>query len=142
MNQEEEEQGPSIPRPWYYRSEYMLPMLVFWPSGAILVLRSPWNNNTMLGGLAWAVMIIGAVMALRWIQAGSYQPLATFYVPGILLTLVTQVQWAAYRKLMETDDPGAESELAELDDDESQDRPPRPSARRRRKNPRTGRSKG
>ena len=116
----------------------MLPMLLFWPAGAILVIRSPWNNNTMVGGAAWAVMIVGAFMGFKWLQAGIYQPIVTFFLPGFLLTIVTQVQWARYRHEMASDkepsqDPSGESSLP--------DKPPRPTARRRRRNPRTGRSK-
>ena len=137
--QEEEPQEPSFPRPWYYRPEYMLPMLIFWPAGSILVIRSPWNNNTMVGGAAWAVLIVGAVMGFKWLQVGAYQPIATFYLPGALLTIVTQVQWAAYRSQMAKNDavPVLESE-----ESDSPEKPPRPTARRRRRNPRTGRSKG
>ena len=137
--QEEEPQEPSFPRPWYYRSEYMLPMLIFWPAGAILVLRSPWNSNVILGGLAWAVIIVGAVLGFRWLMDQNYQPIMTFYVPGFLLTVFTQVQWTRYRHEM------AGADVAERQgsgESSSPDRPPRPSARKRRRNPRAGRSKG
>ena len=136
--QEEEPQGPSFPRPWYYRPEYMVPMFIFWPAGAILALRSPWNNNTMVGGAAWAVMIVGAVMGFKWLQAGSYQPIMTFYVPGILLTIVTQVQWTRYRHEMAGSlaVSGQESEGKS-----ATEKPPRPTARRRRRISRAGRSK-
>ena len=93
----------------------------------------------MLGGVAWAVIIVGAFAAFKWLQAGSYQPIMTFYVPGVLLTLVTQVQWAAYRHRMSTD--SAVSGDESLDGVSEQPRAPRPSARRRRRNPRAGRSK-
>ena len=136
--QEEEPQGPSFPRPWYYRPEYMVPMFIFWPAGAILALRSPWNNNTMVGGAAWAVMIVGAVMGFKWLQAGSYQPIMTFYVPGILLTIVTQVQWTRYRHEMAGSlaVSGQESEGKS-----ATEKPPRTTARRRRRISRAGRSK-
>ena len=92
----------------------------------------------MVGGAAWAVMIVGAFMAFKWIQAGAYQPIATFYLPGVLLTIVTQVQWAAYRKQMsEEDASGGQSSV----ESSFPDKPPRPSARKRRKTPRAGRSK-
>ncbi len=136
--QEEELQGPSYPRPWYYRPEYMIPMFVFWPAGALLALRSPWNSNVLLGGVAWAVMIVGAFAGFKWLQAGSYQPIMTFYVPGVLLTIVTQVQWKRYRIEMAGDDAAADHESEESREPEG---PPRPSARRRRRNPRAGRSK-
>ncbi len=138
MQEEEEPQGPSYPRPWYYRPEYMIPMFVFWPAGALLALRSPWNSNVLLGGVAWAVMIVGAFAGFKWLQAGSYQPIMTFYVPGVLLTIVTQVQWKRYRIEMAGDDAAADQESEESREPEG---PPRPSARRRRRNPRAGRSK-
>lgn len=137
--QEEESQGPSFPRPWYYRPEYMVPMLAFWPSGALLIIRSPWNSNTMVGGLAWAVIIVGGVLGVRWVMDGVYQPLVTFYVPGFLLTLITQVQWTAYRSQMAKKYPAP---VAELEDSGPPENPPRPSARRRRRSSRTGRSRG
>ena len=135
--QEEEPQGPSVPKPWYYRPEFMIPMFVFWPSGALLAIRSPWNANVMFGGVAWAFIIVFGVLGVRWLVNGVYQPIMTFYVPGVLLTVITQVQWAAYRKRMaekeELPGPAAE-ELVESS-------PPRPSARRRRRSPRTGRTR-
>ena len=139
MTPEEETEGPSFPRPWYYRAEYMIPMLVFWPAGALLVLRSPWNNNVILGGVAWALIIVGAVLGFRWLMDENLQPIMTFYVPGFLLTIVTQVQWTAYRHKMTSGDRASEN--ASVDEVSEQIRAPRPSARRRRKNPRTHRSK-
>ena len=137
MTPEEESQGPSFPKPWYYRPEFMIPMFIFWPSGALLAIRSPWNSNVMLGGVAWAFMIVGAFAGFKWLQAGSYQPIATFYFPGILLTIVTQVQWTVYRNRMAEEDSSPDLDPAEPQDSN----PPRPSARRRRRNPRTGRTK-
>ena len=132
--QEEEEQGPSYPKPWYYRPEYMIPMFIFWPSGSLLAIRSPWNSNVMLGGIAWAFIIVLGILGVRWLNDGVYQPLMLFHVPGILLTVVTQVQWASYKKQMRDDVAKTEEEV-ELDETS----PPRPSARRRRRNPRAGR---
>ena len=135
--EEQEPEGPSFPKPWYYRPEYMIPMFIFWPAGALLAIRSPWNTNVMLGGVAWAFVIVGGVLGVRWINAEEYQPIMTFYVPGILLTIITQVQWAAYRKRMAGKDEPPNLESAEL----AESSPPRPSARRRRRNPRPGRSR-
>ncbi len=135
MTPEKDTQEPSFPRPWYSRPEYMIPMFVFWPAGALLALRSPWNSNVLLGGVAWAVMIVGAFAGFKWLQAGSYQPIMTFYVPGVLLTVITQVQWAAYKKRMAEEAGSLDEEPAELEASS----PPRTSARRRRRNPRTGR---
>lgn len=128
--QEEEEQRPSYPKPWYYRPEFMLPMLIFWPSGSLLIIRSPWNSNVMLGGVAWAFMIVFGILGVRWMVDGVYQPIMTFYVPGVLLTLITQVQWAAYKKRMTEEEGSSEEEPVELEASS----PRRPSARRRRRN--------
>ena len=133
--QEEEPQGPSYPRPWYYRPEYMIPMFIFWPSGALLAIRSPWNSNVMFGGVAWMFIIVFGVLGVRWLNDGIYQPIMTFYVPGVLLTIITQVQWATYKKRMAENEESSDGKPAELE----QSSPPRPSARRRRRNPRTGR---
>ena len=129
----EEDQGPSFPKPWYYRPEFMIPMFILWPSGSLLAIRSPWNTNVIFGGVAWAFLIVGGVMAVRWLSDGIYQPIFTFYVPGLLLTLVTQVQWTVYRQRMADDGEPAVRKAPELEDRIL----PRPSARKRRRNPRT-----
>ena len=87
----------------------------------------------MLGGIAWAFIIVLGILGVRWLNDGVYQPLMLFHVPGILLTVVTQVQWASYKKQMR-DDVAKPEEEVELDETS----PPRPSARRRRRNPRAG----
>jgi hypothetical protein len=139
---QEEPQGPSYPKPWYYRPEYMLPMFIMWPAGSLLAIRSPWNENVMLGGVAWAFIIVLGVLGVRWLNDGIYQPIMLFHVPGILLTLVTQVQWTAYKKQMaELDKTSGLQESQELEEPEDTFRP-RPSARRRRRTPRIPRSKG
>ena len=113
----------------------MLPMLIFWPAGSLLTIRSPWNENVMLGGIAWAFIIVLGVLGVRWMNDGVYQPIMLFHVPGILLTVVTQVQWAAYKKQMADAYASSAEESAELEDMSQ----PRPSARRRRRSPRTHR---
>ena len=135
--EEEEPQGPSYPKPWYYRPEFMIPMFIFWPSGAILAIRSPWNSNVMLGGVAWAFIFVFGILGVRWLNDGVYQPIMTFYVPGVVLTIITQVQWAAYRKKMAEDEEPSGEPSEEIKETSR----PRPSARRRRRNPRTGRTR-
>ena len=135
--QEGKEQVPSYPRPWYYRPEYMIPMFIFWPSGALLAIRSPWNTNVMFGGVAWMFIIVFGILGIRWLSDGIYQPIVTFYVPGVLLTLITQVQWAAHQKRMVGSQNEGLSDEDPVEIDTSS--PPRPSARRRRRPPRTGR---
>lgn len=105
-------------------------MLIFWPSGSLLIIRSPWNSNVMLGGVAWAFIIVFGILGVRWMVDGVYQPIMTFYVPGVLLTLITQVQWAAYKKRMTEEEGSSEEEPVELEASS----PRRPSARRRRRN--------
>ncbi len=102
-----------------------------------MAIRSPWNSNVMLGGVAWAFIFVFGILGVRWLNDGVYQPIMTFYVPGVLLTIITQVQWAAYRKKMaeHEEPPGEPSEEIE------ETSRPRPSARRRRRNPRTGRTR-
>ncbi len=135
--QEEEEQGPSYPKPWYYRLEFMVPMLIFWPSGSLLIIRSPWNSNVMFGGVAWAFIIVFGVLGVRWLNDGVYQPIMTFYVPGVVLTIITQVQWEGYRKRMAEKEQASGQET----DESANSSPPLPSARRRRRNPRAGRTR-
>ena len=125
---------PSYPKPWYYRPEYMLPMFIFWPAGSLLAIRAPWNDNVMVGGIAWAFIIVLGVLGVRWMNDGVYQPIMLFHVPGILLTIITQVQWTAYKKQMEGVDGGSEQEVED-------NFRPRPSARRRRSNHRNPRSR-
>lgn len=91
----------------------------------------------MLGGIAWAFIIVLGVLGVRWMNDGVYQPIMLFHVPGILLTIVTQVQWAAYKKQMAEADDASEQGLEEPEDSFR----PRPSARRRRRTPRNPRSK-
>ncbi len=89
------------PRPWFYRPEVYYGFFIFPPVWSILTLRSPWHNaegfrGIMVGGLAWFIMIAAVVLSVRWVQEGGAVNLFIF-VPGILLTLVTQVQWQAHR---------------------------------------------
>ena len=135
LMEEEQPQGPSYPKPWYYRPEFMIPMFIFWPAGSILAIRSPWNSNVMVGGVAWAFILVFGVMGVRWLNDGVYQPIMTFYVPGVLLTIITQVQWAAYRKRMAEEEGSSDQSPVVLEEAS----PPRPSARRRRRNSRSGR---
>ena len=102
-----------------------------------MAIRSPWNSNVMLGGVAWAFIFVFGILGVRWLNDGVYQPIMTFYVPGVLLTIITQVQWAAYRKKMAEDEEPSGEPSEEIEETNR----PRPSARRRRRNPRTGRTR-
>ena len=112
-------------------------MFIFWPAGSLLAIRSPWNDNVMVGGIAWAFIIVLGVLGVRWMNDGVYQPIMLFHVPGILLTIITQVQWTAYKKQIEEVDGGSKQDMEEPVDNFR----PRPSARRRRRSHRNPRSK-
>lgn len=89
------------PRPWFYRPEVYYGLLIFPPVWSVLTLRSPWHSadgfrGIMVGGVAWFIIIASVVLSVRWVQEGGVLNLFIF-VPGILLTLVTQVQWTAHR---------------------------------------------
>lgn len=89
------------PRPWFYRPEVYYGFFIFPPVWSILTLRSPWHKaegflGIMVGGVAWFFLIASVVMSVKWVQEGGVLNLFIF-VPGVLLTVLTQVQWAAHR---------------------------------------------
>ncbi len=94
------------PRPWFYRPEIYYAFIIFPPVWSILTLRSPWQKaegffGILIGGIAWFFLIASVVFTVRWLQAddaGNRQVFNLFiFAPGLLLTLVTQIQWAAHR---------------------------------------------
>ena len=94
------------PRPWFYRPEIYYGLIIFPPVWSILTLRSPWHKGEgfygiLIGGIAWFFLIASVVFTVRWVQAdddGNRQVVNLFiFVPGLLLTLITQIQWAAHR---------------------------------------------
>ncbi len=89
------------PRPWFYRPEIYFAFIIFPPVWSFLTLRSPWQKGegffgVFIGGLAWFFLIASVVMSVKWVQEDRFVNLFIF-VPGVLLTLLTQVQWAAHR---------------------------------------------
>ena len=89
------------PRPWFYRPEVYYGFIIFPPVWSVLTLRSPWHSGEgfrgiLVGGIAWFFIIAMVVLSVRWVQAGGVVNLFIF-VPGLLLTLVTQIQWSAHR---------------------------------------------
>lgn len=91
------------PRPWFYRPEIYYGFFIFPPVWSILKLRSPWHNrgqgflNVLSGGLAWFFIVFVVVISVRGAQDPSFRIFLFYFVPGLLLTLVTQIQWAAHR---------------------------------------------
>ncbi len=98
---------PSLPpqelKPWYYQEWFMFPTAVFWPLWAILIIRSPWHNGLISGAVAWAMLIVGGYFII-WEQLIPDQRLnpitITLIMPGLLLTLITQVHWTRYRPVL------------------------------------------
>ena len=147
------------PRPWFYRPEIYYGLIIFPPVWSILTLRSPWHKGEgffgiMVGGVAWFFLIASVVFTVRWVQAddeGNRQMVNLFiFVPGLLLTLITQIQWAAHRaqhgpppteeEASESRSPAPRSgaavaEPASDDGDPPADRRPPRRRRRRRRRP-------
>ncbi len=146
------------PRPWFYRPEIYYGLIIFPPVWSILTLRSPWHKGEgfygiLIGGVAWFFLIASVVFTVRWVQAdddGNRHVVNLFiFVPGLLLTLITQIQWAAHRAQHgppPTDDeapetrPSASTSGAAVAEPASDDgappadrRPPRRRRRRRRR---------
>ncbi len=93
------------PRPWFYRPEIYYGLIIFPPVWSILTLRSPWHKGEgffgiLIGGVAWFFLIASVVFTVRWVQAddeGHRQVVnLLIFLPGLLLTLITQIQWAAH----------------------------------------------
>ncbi|PKB68491.1 MAG: hypothetical protein BZY81_01825 [SAR202 cluster bacterium Io17-Chloro-G4] len=71
---------------------------MLWPVWAILILRSPWHNNVLLNGLAWAMLVTGAVMGYKNAQGeGGVVFAVASVVPGVMVTIITQVMWTRFR---------------------------------------------
>lgn len=140
MNQEKSP-PPNELKPWYYQDWFLFPMFMFWPLWAVLILRSPWHNGLVSGAVAWAMLIAGSYLVVTRLQMGGtvLQSTLMIIVPGLILTVVTQVLWFQDKqKLREREQqPGPDSESTT----------PRESGKaggqrqaRRRRNSRSGRS--
>ena len=103
---------PNLRRPWYYQNWFLIaafilgwpvvvgpPFGVLWPVWGVLMLRSPWHTHPLLKGLGWAMLVVGGVMIVKAVandQDTLGLVIATI-IPGLLVTLVTQVTWTRYR---------------------------------------------
>ncbi len=122
------------PRPWFYRPEFYIPFFIFPPVWSVLTLRSPWNSNVLMGGVAWFLLALMVVLAFNWgYRQGNWHNLFLF-LPGVLLTVVTQVQWQAH--LAQHGPPPAEDATAANPlpppaTDSKEGQTPRRTARRR-----------
>ena len=128
-----EQQPPPPPadlRPWYYRNWFLIPAFVLgwpivpetsilWPLWAVLIIKSPWHNGILSGGLAWAMIMTGGYLLVS--RAGS-SPGATaaLLLPGVALTVLTHVHWSKYKHILRAATPAAV-------EDSTQDSPPHAS---------------
>lgn len=158
---EDDDPNRDYPRPWFYRPEFYIGMFIFPPVWSVLTLRSPWNRNALVGGVAWAILIVGGIFAFQWVSGvnpffwipdsgdnvpgGRRWENLVIFLPGALLTVLTQVQWQAHR----AQHGPPPSELAEADrrpaaadkpppastpgKSSAPGRPPRPRRRARRR---------
>lgn len=102
---------PPERRPWYYQTWFLfaafvlgwpIPFYIFgilWPVWAVLILRSPWHTNTLLNGLGWAMIAVGAVIFAKELaeSTGSAVRIGTILIPGLIVMVVTQVMWTKYK---------------------------------------------
>lgn len=132
----------SYPRPWFYRPEFYIPFFIFPPVWSVLTLRSPWNSNVLMGGVAWFVLAASVVLSFNWgYRQGNWHNLLIF-LPGLLLTVATQVQWQAHLA-QHGPPPAAGNDAADparppAVTGPGDGRPSRPSARRRPRRRRKG----
>ena len=97
--------GPPTPppvslKPWYYQDWFLFPILLFWPVWAVLIIRSPWHNGLVSGAVAWAMLFVGGYWIgwMQLFQEGRLNEVTiALLIPGLLLTVITQVHWTRYR---------------------------------------------
>tara|TARA_B100001142_G_scaffold318005_1_gene359581 strand:+ start:4628 stop:5044 length:417 start_codon:yes stop_codon:yes gene_type:complete len=89
-------------KPWYYQDWFLFPSFVFWPLWSVLTIRSPWHNGFISGALSWALIFMGIYLlvyqALFLGEGISRQGAITFIIPGVALTVITQIHWTFVQK--------------------------------------------
>ena len=137
MSQEPPPPPPAELRPWYYQNLFLAIAFVLWPSWSFLILRSPWHNGILSGGMAWAALILGSVAGFRSLVEGNGSLVIVFFVPGIVLTLGTQIHWAGYKKqfIDPLYPPPEDRSAADASDSAGNAPPPRRPRPRRRARP-------
>ena len=153
---------PDLQRPWYYERWFLVivfilgvplvsPPFVLWPVWSILILRSPWHNHILVNGLAWAMLVTGAVMAYKNAEGegGTLFTVASI-VPGVMVLVITQVMWTRFRMehglVIErpkppTNSAGYMDDLEDYEEEETETRESRALRRsQRRRDSRSGRS--
>ena len=89
---------PQQLRPWYYQNLFLVASFVLWPTWPILIIRSPWHNGILSGGVAWAYLICGSVLVFKSIQEGLWDLMVLMLPPGLVLTFALQVFWESYKR--------------------------------------------
>ena len=117
---------PEDLRPWYYRNWFLIPAFVLgwpitpvsivWPLWAVLMLRSPWHNGIVSGALAWAMLMTGAYVVVTLIGSDLTTAMKVL-IPGVALTVVTQVLWSRHKLALPAASPTAAT-------DSTRDSPP------------------
>ena len=153
-----DDQGPPLlqpQRPWYYRNWFLFPVfflgwpvipyIYIWPVWAVLIVRSPWHTSIVLRALAWAMLIVGAVVLVS-VTVGDPVLGIRLLLPGVVLTVVIQKLWSRHRQeLMTAGSPEGEALPPDTTAEPREFRPLRPrrtTLRRRgqrRRGPRPGR---
>ena len=110
---ENREESPPAPpeelKPWYYQYWFLYPTIIFWPLWPVLIIRSPWHNGLVSGAIAWAMLFVGSYLVYQGsggteviskLQAGGAATRITLQLilPGLILTVVTQVHWLRNRR--------------------------------------------
>ena len=145
MNQEPPSPAEEL-KPWYYQYWFLYPVIVFWPVWAVLILRSPWHNGLVSGAVAWAMLFVGGYL-IGWRQLYETGELnqftTTIIIPGLMLTVLTQVFWIRDKKrLREANREGVTRREAPPTGSSAPSSIPARSrrTRNRRRSPRSGRS--
>lgn len=85
-------------RPWYYQNLFLAAAFVLWPAWSVLIIRSPWHNGILSGGVAWAALIVVSVGVFKTAQVGRWDLIVLLVPPGLVLTFALQVFWEGYKK--------------------------------------------
>ncbi len=85
-------------RPWYYQNLFLVAAFVLWPAWSLLIIRSPWHNGILSGGVAWATLIVGSVAIFKTAQVDRWDLIVLIVPPGLALTFALQVFWESYKK--------------------------------------------
>ena len=98
-------------RPWYYHNMFLfltfvLGWLMLWPVWSVLIMRSPWHNGIISGGLAWAMLLTGGFRLWEQMQSNPTSTVVML-LPGLALTVATQVLWSRHKRTLPAASPTA-----------------------------------